>query len=158
MGKNGPVYLTAEGLQELKTELDELINVRRIDLAQRLHTAIKQGDLSENADYILAKEEQGFLEGRILDIQQKLRDAVVITESNSADGVVRLGSHVTVVEEGFDDREEYHIVGMTEADPTKGRISHQSPLGKALLGKKEKDTVSYRAPAGEISFKIVKVS
>ena len=100
MVNNNPVYLTAEGLNDLKIELDELINVRRPEMAQRLHVAIKQGDLSENADYITAKEAQGFLEGRILDIKLKLRDAVIIEEKISTDGIVYLGSHVTVVELG----------------------------------------------------------
>jgi transcription elongation factor GreA len=158
MADFSPVYLTAEGHRALKAELDELIKVRRPEMAQRLHVAIKQGDLSENADYIAAKEAQGFLEGRILELQQKLRDAVIIEESPSSDGIVVLGSHVTVVEDGFDDNEVYHIVGVTEADPTKGRISHVSPLGKALLGHKINDIVAIHAPAGEILFKILDVA
>jgi transcription elongation factor GreA len=158
MSINSPVYLTAEGLKELQAELDELVNVRRPEMARRLHTAIKQGDLSENADYITAKEAQGFLEGRILDLQLKLRDAVVIDDLKSPDGVVSLGSHVTVVEEGFDDEEVYHIVGKTEADPANGKISHESPLGKALLGKKESDIISVTAPAGKIKFKVISIS
>jgi transcription elongation factor GreA len=158
MANNNPVYLTAEGKRELEAELDELVNVKRTEMAQRLHAAIKQGDLSENADYITAKEAQGFLEGRILELQQKLKYAVIIEEPTSSDGIVRLGSRVTVVEVGFDDEEMYHIVGATEADPSKGKISFESPLGNALLGKKVKDTVSIQAPAGEIKFKINKVS
>ena len=158
MAVNSPVYITEKGLKDLKAELDELINVRRPALAQRLHVAIKQGDLSENADYIAAKEEQGFLEGRILDIQMKLRNAVVIDESRPSNGIVLLGSHVTVEEVGYNDQETYHIVGVTEADPTKGKISYQSPLGKALISQKEGDEVTVLAPAGEIKFKIVSVS
>ena len=158
MVNNNPVYLTAEGLNDLKIELDELINVRRPEMAQRLHVAIKQGDLSENADYIAAKEAQGFLEGRILDIKLKLRDAVIIEEKISTDGIVYLGSHVTVVELGFEDEETYHIVGATEADPTKGKISYESPLGKALLGNKKSDIISVLAPAGKIEFKITSVT
>lgn len=158
MVNNNPVYLTAEGLNDLKIELDELINVRRPEMAQRLHVAIKQGDLSENADYITAKEAQGFLEGRILDIKLKLRDAVIIEEKISTDGIVYLGSHVTVVELGFEDEETYHIVGATEADPTKGKISYESPLGKALLGNKKSDIISVLAPAGKIEFKITSVT
>ena len=158
MAIHNPVYLTAEGHRDLKAELDELINVGRVDMAQRLHTAIKQGDLSENADYIAAKEAQGFLEGRILELQQKLRNAVIIDETRSPDGKVVLGSHVTVVEDGFEDEEVYHIIGVTETDPTKGRISYLSPLGKALLGSKVNDIVAIQAPAGEIKFKIIAVS
>jgi len=158
MALNSPVYLTTEGLHDLKAELDELINVGRLEMAQRLHTAIKQGDLSENADYITAKEAQGFLEGRILDIKQKLRNAVLINATNSPDGVANLGSHVTVVESGFDEEETYHIVGNTEADPTKGKISNESPLGKAVIGKRVNEIVSVLAPAGDIQFKIISVS
>ncbi len=154
MAINNPVYLTAEGIRDLKSELEELINVQRPAMAQRLHVAIKQGDLSENADYITGKEAQGFLEGRIKDIQQKLRDAVLIQENSTVNGIVSLGSHVTVVEVGFDDTETYHIVGATEADPSKGKISHESPLGKALLGKKQDDIVAILAPAGKMEFKI----
>ena len=155
---NEPVYLTAEGMKALKDELDDLIKVQRPAMAQRLNFAIKQGDLSENADYIKAKEDQGFLEGRIKEIQMKLRSAVLIDASGSTDGFVVLGSHVTVKEDGYDDQETYHIVGVTEADPTKGKISYQSPLGKSLLGKKEGDVVAVLAPAGKINFKIVAVS
>ena len=158
MAKNNPVYLTAEGHRGIKAELDELINVKRVEMAQRLHVAIKQGDLSENADYIAAKEAQGFLEGRILELKQKLRDAVIIDETRKPDGSVFLGSHVTVVEVGFDDEEVYHIVGVTEADPTNGRISYESPLGKALLGNKINDVVAFQAPAGQIQFKIIAVN
>jgi transcription elongation factor GreA len=158
MVNNNPVYITAEGQRALKAELEELVNVRRAEIAQRLHTAIKQGDLSENADYIATKEAQGFLEGRIRELQLKLRNAVLIEEKHSPDGVVSLGSHVTVVEIGFDDEEVYHIVGVTEADPTKGKISYESPLGKALLGNKTDDIVSIQAPGGEIKFKIAAVS
>jgi len=153
-----PAYITAEGLEKLKTELDELVNVRRVDLAKRLHTAIKQGDLSENADYIAAKEEQGFLEGRILDLEAVIRNAVLIDENAGGDGTVTIGGHVTVKEEGYDDEETYHVVGVTEADPTKGRVSHESPMGKALLGHKVGDVVAVQAPAGEIRFRIVDIA
>ena len=154
-----PIYLTEEGQEALRAELDELINVKRPELAARLHTAIKQGDLSENADYIAAKEEQGFLEGRIQEVEAKLRNAVIIEEhEDGGDGRVRLGSHVTVVEEGYDDEETYHVVGATEANPAKGKISNESPLGKALLGREVGDTVAVRAPAGEINFKIVGIT
>ncbi len=131
-------YLTPEGKAELERELDDLVKVRRPALAERLHFAIKQGDLSENADYQAAKEEQAFMEGRILEVQQLLRNAVLIEKSTSDDGRVRLGSEVTVLEEGYDE-ETYYLVGATEADPAKGRISNESPLGKALLGRKVGD-------------------
>lgn len=152
------VYLTPEGKQELEKELDELVNVRRPALSQRLAFAIKQGDLSENADYIQAKEEQGFLEGRILELQQKLRNAVLIEKSTKNDGKVRLGATVTVKEVGYDDPETYYVVGSTEADPSNGKISHESPLGRALVGHHVGDRVWVRAPAGKIEFEIVDVS
>ncbi len=154
---NKPVYITPKGLEELKAELDHLINVRRPDLAKRLHFAIKQGDLSENADYIAAKEEQGFLEGRILELEQSINNAVLIESSGNTDGIINLGSHITVMEEDYDEEETYHLVGATEADPTKGRISNESPLGQALLGKRVGDVVAIRAPAGEIRFRIVRI-
>jgi len=154
---NKPVYITPEGLEELKAELNHLINVRRPDLAKRLHFAIKQGDLSENADYIAAKEEQGFLEGRILELEQSINNAVLIESSGNTDGIINLGSHITVMEEDYDEEETYHLVGATEADPTKGRISNESPLGQALLGKRVGDVVAIRAPAGEIRFRIVRI-
>ena len=152
-----PVYITPEGLEKLKAELDELVNVRRPALAERLHVAIKQGDLSENADYITAKEEQGFLEGRILELEAALNNAVIIENNCSKDGTVILGCHVTVVEDGYDDVETYHVVGPTEADPTRGKISYESPLGKALIDHRVGDTVTVHAPAGEIRFRIKKV-
>ena len=153
-----PVYLTAEGKAALEAELEELLDVKRPALAARLHAAIKQGDLSENADYIAAKEEQGFLEGRIREVQYKLRNAVLIKrEPDSADGRVRLGSRVTVTEDGYDEPETYWLVGSTEADPSKGYISHESPLGVALLGHRVGDLVAVSAPGGEVHFRILTV-
>jgi transcription elongation factor GreA len=154
---NEPVYLTPEGKKELEEELDELINVKRPALAKRLAFAIKQGDLSENADYIQGKEEQGFLEGRILEVQQKLRNAVLIEKSDVSDGRVRLGCEVTVKEVGYDELETYQLVGPTEADPSNGRISHKSPIGKALLGHAIGDQVAVRTPGGKIEFEIIAV-
>lgn len=153
------VYLTPEGKAEAEQELDELINVKRPALAERLHFAIKQGDLSENADYQAAKEEQAFLEGRVLHLQQILRNAQLIkTDEANSDGHIRLGSVITVVEEGYDEAETYYLVGRTEADPSKGRISHASPLGKALLDRVAGDRVSIAAPGGQVTFKIVNVA
>lgn len=152
-----PVYITPEGLEKLKKELDELVNVRRPALAQRLHVAIKQGDLSENADYITAKEEQGFLEGRIQELEMAVRNAVLIEENCGVDGRVTLGCHVTVVEDGYDDEETYHVVGHTEADPAHGKISNESPLGQALMGHQAGDVVVVHAPAGDIQFRVVSI-
>lgn len=147
-------YLTAEGARKLQEELDNLRNVKRQDLAQRLHFAIKQGDLSENADYTAAKEEQGFLEGRILDLERTLRDIVILDESKGGAGVIALGSKVVLVEQGFSERETFQLVGRAEADPASGKISNESPLGLALLGKRIGNLVKISAPGGETIFKI----
>lgn len=155
MKKDSTVYLTPEGIEELKEELDELVNVRRPALAERLRKAIRQGDLSENADYIMAKEDQAFLEGRIREVKALLSNAVVIEESDPT-GEVKLGSRVTVVQGDFDP-ETYHLVGPTESDPGNGKISYESPLGEALLGNRVGDTVRVEAPAGEIKFEIVNI-
>jgi transcription elongation factor GreA len=153
------VYLTPEGKAQAEQELKDLIEVKRPALAERLHFAIKQGDLSENADYQAAKEEQAFLEGRIIHLQQILRHAQLIVAGGlDGDGRVALGSVITVVEEGYDDSETYYLVGRTEADPGKGRISHASPLGKALLGRVVGDRVSITAPGGQMAFRIVDVT
>ncbi len=156
MVKPNPVYLTPEGMEKLEAELEELVNVRRPALARRLRAAIQQGDLSENADYITAKEEQGFLEGRILEIESMLKNAVIIEETTD-NGEVRLGSWVTVVEEGSDTPERFHLVGPAEADPTAGRISYESPLGSSLLGRRAGDTVRIQTPGGELAFRILSI-
>ena len=157
MNNGKPVYVTQEGLEKMKAELDRLVNEKRPALAERLHFAIKQGDLSENADYIQAKEEQGFLEGRIRDLQEKIHHAEVIAESEGPQERAVLGTHVTVKENGFEP-ETYHLVGSTEADPSAGKISHESPLGRALLGREVGDVVHVKAPAGTLEFKIVDIS
>ena len=156
MNPHQPIYLTAEGVEKLRQELEYLVNVKRPALAERLRKAIQQGDLAENADYITAKEEQGFLEGRIRQIEAMLRNAVIIQEGGSA-GVVALGSRVTIVEEGTDEEETFLIVGPAEADPDNGRVSNESPLGRALLGHKVGDAVVVKAPAGEIVFRITAI-
>ncbi len=150
-------YLTAEGARKLREELDYLKSVKRLELAERLRFAIKQGDLSENADYAAAKEEQGFLEGRILELERTLRDIEILDESDAAPELARLGTRVTVIEQGFSDRETFQLVGKAEADPAQGKISNESPLGQALLGKRVGDTVRVTAPGGETVFRIVAV-
>ena len=149
-----PNYLTAEGEEKLQAELKELKGPRREELAERLRSAIQMGDLSENADYHKAKEDQGFLEGRIQEIEAILRNSVIIEKTNSDS--VTIGSHVTIQEEDFDP-ETYHIVGPTEADPRQGRISHESPIGVALLNKKVGQVAEAETPGGKIKFKIIKV-
>ena len=148
-------YLTPEGEAKLRTELAELTGPRREELTQRLRSAIQMGDLSENADYHKAKEDQAFLEGRIQEIEAILRSAVIIEKTTNRD-VVSIGSHVTIQEEDFPP-ETYHLVGPTEADPRNGRISHESPIGRALLDKKVGDVAEAEAPGGKIKFKILKI-
>jgi transcription elongation factor GreA len=157
MNANQPVYLTAEGVDDLRRELDHLVNVKRPALAERLHKAIQQGDLSENADYIAAKEEQGFLEGRIQQIEVMLRNAAIIETDGSGEEVA-LGRCVTVIEEGEGEEETFRIVGPIEADPLKGRVSYESPLGQALLGRRVGDVVTVDAPAGKLVFHITEIN
>ena len=148
-------YLTAEGLARLKTELEELKGKGRDELAARLRSAIQMGDLSENADYHKAKEDQGFLEGRIQELEYLVGHAIVIEEGAKSD-TVTIGSHVTI-QEGKEAAETYHVVGSKEADPRNGRISHGSPIGKALLDHRVGDVVDVETPAGIIQFKILKI-
>ena len=150
-----PKYLTPEGEAKLKAELAELKGPRRDDLAKRLRSAIQMGDLSENADYHKAKEDQSFLEGRIQEIEAILHNAVII-EQSEARGVVTIGSRVTI-QEANDPPETYHLVGSTEADPRSGRISHESPIGRALMDKRVGETAEAETPGGKIKFKIIKI-
>ena len=147
-------YLTAEGEIKLKNELAELKGPRREELAQRLRSAIQMGDLSENADYHKAKEDQAFLEGRIQEIEAILRTAVIIEKSQG--DTVSVGSHVTIQEEDFDP-ETFYVVGAKEADPRNGRISNESPIGSALMNHKVGDVVEADTPGGKLRFKILKV-
>lgn len=156
-GSANKTYLTAEGAQKLRDELKLLMEVRKPELAERLRSAIQQGDLSENADYTAAKEEQSFLEGRILALERMLSEMVLIDESGGATGDVRMGNRVTVQEEGFTDNETFQIVGAAEADPVAGKISNVSPLGHALLGKRPGAKVRVQTPGGVSSFKILRV-
>lgn len=146
------IYLTPDGRRKLEQELEHLLKVRRPQVAERIRLAKEGGDLTENAGYEEAKNEQGFVEGRILDIEAMLRDAVVLAEPVSS-GEVQLGSRVTVVDsEG--ETAVYHIVGSAEADPVEGRISNESPMGKALMGHHAGETVTVRAPSGNLRFTI----
>jgi transcription elongation factor GreA len=150
-----PNYLTPEGEEKLQAELNELKGPRRTELSLRLRSAIQMGDLSENADYHKAKEDQGFLEGRIQEIEAILRNTVIIEKTQSR-GVIFIGSHVTIQEDDFDP-ETYHLVGPTEADPRNGKISHESPIGRALMDKKVGDIAEADTPGGILKFKIIKI-
>ncbi len=149
-------YLTRDGAEKLRKELIELKGPRREALSKRLRTAIQQGDLSENADYHAAKEEQGFLEGRIQELERLLKHVTIIEDTQRDNSSVAVGNHVTVDEEGIGE-DTYFIVGPKEADPMNGRISFESPIGKALMDKKVGDTVSIATPNGTIKMKIVTI-
>ena len=151
------VYITSEGLQQLEEELAYLQTEKREELSRKLEAAIAQGDLKENADYHDAKEEQGFVEARIRDIEDSLRRAKIIDENGPSD-IVRVGSTVTVSEEGFDEEETYAIVGAAEADPAAGRISNESPIGRALLGTRVGEVAMAETPGGAIKFAILSIS
>jgi len=155
MAADGQVlYVTKAGLKEIQDELEHLTTVKREQISNRLATAIAQGDLKENADYHTAKEDQAFLELRIRELEDSLRRAEIIQDVGPSD-VVRVGSTVTVREEGFDDEETYHIVGALEADPSNGRISNESPFGQALLGARKGQVVSASVPAGTVRLKVL---
>ena len=153
---NQPTFLTPQGYQKLQEELDHLVTVRRAEIAEAIHDAKMDGDVSENAGYEEAKRQQAFVEGRIMTIDAMLKSAVII-EANGTTENVGLGSQVTVAEEGFEP-ETYIIVGSAEADPGNGRISNESPLGKALMGHSVGERVTYQAPGGKIAVEIVRIA
>ncbi len=156
MPKTQPTYLTAEGAAKLEAELEELKGPQREALARRLRDAIQMGDLSENADYHKAKEDQGFLEGRIQELEFALRNAVIVEATSTPKNVVAVGVHVTVQEDSLDP-EVFHMVGAQEADPRAGKISHESPIGRALMDHRAGETVEAETPGGKIRLKILKI-
>ena len=152
-----PVYVTADGLEKMKGELADRINIKRPEIAEKLSAAIKMGDLKENADYHVAKEEQAFNEGRIQQLQDNVMRAEVIKETVSTNRV-RLGNTVVIAEEGYEDEpEEYRIVGAQEADPADGLISNESPIGRALIGAKLNEVVSAKTPGGIMKMKVLEI-
>ena len=152
---NKTQYISEEGLVKLRAELEELINVRRQEIAQRIHDAKEHGDLAENAEYEDAKNEQAFVEGQIQRLEVLIKNATII-EGNHGTDHVQIGSTVKV--DGSDGPEQFTIVGSTEANPDKGFISDQSPIGKALLGKKPGDEVTIEVPSGRIAYKVKHVA
>jgi transcription elongation factor GreA len=152
------VYLTSQGYAAVEKELDYLKSVRRKEIANRLHNALGEGELIENAELEEARREQSHVEGRILSLEQQLRKAKIIDTLDRTDDVVSIGSHVRIQEDGESSSEEYHVVGSTEADPRNGKISNESPLGLALLGKRVGDKAVVQAPAGDIVFKVIDLS
>ena len=154
---NQTEYLTPEGFLELENKLKYLREVRRSEVAERLRQAMEEGgDLSENAEYEDAKNEQAFVEGDIIRLETILSSAQIIENTGKRDQV-EVGARVTVQEKGTHDKELYQLVGSAEANPADGRISVESPMGKALLGSKVGDQVNVRAPAGDIVFVIKKI-
>lgn len=148
-----PVYLTPEGAEELRRELDELVRVRRPELALKLKEAVAQGDLKENADYIDAKEQQAFIEGRIQYLENILAVAEIVSNDGKG-GIIGIGSKVTIREENSDEDETYIIVGAAESNPSEGKISQKSPIGAALMGRKKGDKVRAQTPSGDIYFRV----
>jgi transcription elongation factor GreA len=152
---NKPTYISKEGLAKLRHELDEMVSVRRPEIAQRIHDAKEHGDLTENAEYEDAKNEQAFVEGRIQMVEALIKNATLIDEHHTNDHV-QIGSTVKV--SGPDGSQTFTIVGTTEAKPTDGKISNESPVGRALLGRKKGESVTVQVPAGDIDYKIVSIS
>lgn len=152
------IILTPEGLRRLENELDNLKSVRRREVAERIKQAIGFGDISENSEYEDAKNEQAFIEGRILTLEKKLRNARVLDESEVATDTVSLGSKVVLKDIEFGDELEYVMVGSMEADPANNKISNESPVGKAILGSKIGDIVEVDVPAGILKYQVLNIS
>lgn len=151
-----PIFLTREGRSKLEAELENLRTVRRAEVAERIHSAKEEGDIMENSAYDEAKNEQAFVEGRIMTIEQMLKNAVIIDSTRATDAV-NIGSYVTVVERGSRDEEVYQIVGSAEADPARGRISNESPVGRALLGQPVGKEVQVKTPNGVRYLKVTEI-
>jgi transcription elongation factor GreA len=148
-------YISKDGLEKLRAEHDEMVSVRRPEIAARIHDAKEHGDLSENAEYEDAKNEQAFVEGRIQTLESLIKNATLIDEHHSTDHV-QIGSTVSV--DSDDGAQSFTIVGSAEAKPADGRISNESPVGRALLGRKKGDKVVVKVPAGDFSYTIVEIS
>ncbi len=155
--ENKKIVLTSDGLKKLEDELENLKVVRRKEVAAKIKEARGQGDLSENAEYDAAKEEQAEIEARIITIEKMLRNADVIDEEEINTGNVNIGNTVKLYDEEFEEEIEYTIVGSAEADPTLGKISNESPLGMALLGHTIGDSIDVEAPAGVLKFKVLDI-
>lgn len=152
------IKVTDDGLKKLQDELEYLKTEGRTDIAEKIKVARGYGDLSENSEYDDAKNEQAKIEARIVELEAMLKNVEIIKDIKGAAKTVVVGVKVTVYDEEFDEEDEYHVVGSTEADPANNRISDESPVGRALIGHKVGDVVAVEAPAGEIKLKIVKIS
>ena len=158
---NKPALLTPEGLEKLNSEYEQLSTVGREEVADRLHAAFEDGqddDFVDNAELEAARNAQSFLEGRIQELEDILGDYQIIEENGDTPDIVNIGDWVTVIEDGFEEEERYHLVGAAEADPAEGRISNESPLGRALIGAKAGETVQVDAPGGISNFKVVNIN
>lgn len=152
------VFLTAEGLEKIETELDELKSVKRKEVASRIKVALSFGDISENSEYDEAKNEQAQLEERIAKLEDMLSHAVLIDENEITTDKVSVGSKVTVKDLEYDEEMEYIIVGSAEADPFEGKISNESPLGGSLIGGKKGEVVKVPVPDGVIEYEIIEIA
>jgi transcription elongation factor GreA len=151
------VILTAEGLIKLEDELEQLKSVKRREIAERIKVAIGYGDISENSEYEDAKNEQAFIEGRVITLEKMLRNARIINDDEIETDVVSIGSKVNVKDMEFGDTVQYTIVGTAESNPSENKISNESPVGKAILGKKKGSVVDVTVPAGVIQYKIIDI-
>ncbi|NLW46728.1 MAG: transcription elongation factor GreA [Firmicutes bacterium] len=154
MSNEKEVILTVDGLNKLEKKLEVLKTVRRREVAERIRQALELGDISENSEYEDAKNEQGFIEGQILEIEKMLRNAKVIDEQDVNSDIVGVGSKVTLIDVNNKTEVEYKIVGSAEADPAQAKISNESPVGRSLIGKKVGDKVNVEVPIGTIQYKI----
>jgi transcription elongation factor GreA len=152
------VILTQDGLRKLEEELEHLKSVKRREVAERIKVAIGYGDISENSEYEDAKNEQAFIEGRVITLEKMLRNARIINDDEIDTDVVSIGSKVVLEDLEFGEKEVYTIVGTAESDPSQNKISNESPVGKAILGKKKGSIVDVNVPAGIIQYKIVDIN
>ena len=158
MAEAKELLITAEGLAKLEAELDELKLVRRKEVAEKIKQALAFGDLSENSEYDEAKNEQAQVEARIAQLEGMLKIAHVVDEEEISTDAVSVGSKVKLLDVEFEDEEVYNIVGPTEANPSENKLSYESPVGKAIMGKKVGDIVDVQTPGGIVEFKILEIS
>jgi transcription elongation factor GreA len=151
------IILTQDGLRKLEEELEHLKSVKRREVAERIKVAIGYGDISENSEYEDAKNEQAFIEGRVITLEKMLRNARIINDDEIDTETVSIGSKVVLEDLDYGEKEEYTIVGTAESDPSQNKISNESPVGKAILGKKKGSVVEVSVPAGIIKYKIVDI-
>ncbi|GAA0181551.1 transcription elongation factor GreA [Clostridium sediminicola] len=157
MSNNKNYILTREGLKKLEEELEYLRTVKRKEITEKIKVALSYGDLSENSEYDEAKNEQAFVEGRIAQLENKLNNAELVDEDELPKDIVTIGTHVTVKDYEFDEEVDFHIVGSAEADPIEYKISNESPVGEALIGKKVGDIIEVQVPNGVSKFEVLDI-